>query len=282
MIGFMMGSYVFIRTNYLVFVTLTTPYVLLLFHLLYPIDFRTVLTDRVFDTAIGSGIAFLANILIIPSWEHERITDFMTAALEANAAYFRDVASAFLGKPASVHQYKLSRKNAFVALANLSDAFGRMLSEPRRQQKRIREMNQFVVANHMLTSHTATLAYYVSSRAARYGDPAYQPLVEHISCRLERAVAILQDKTLPESPVATKEDLRLLNDRLNKLMEQRKAELGGLVTTGDEIRRQLSEFKPVADQFNFILKVVSEIEKLSPPLHTALTTEQEVGYNPLF
>ncbi|MBS1663542.1 MAG: FUSC family protein [Bacteroidetes bacterium] len=282
MILFMIGTYVFIRTNYLVCVTLMTPYVLLLFHLLYPTDFRTILSDRVIDTIIGSALAFLANILIIPSWEHERITDYMTAALEANAAYFRDVASAFLGKPASVHQYKLSRKQAFVALANLSDAFGRMLNEPRRQQKKITEMHQFVVANHMLTSHTATLAYYVGRLAARHGDPAYRPLVDHIDCLLGKSVAILQDKELPEPSTATKEDLRLLNDRLNKLMEQRKAELEGRVTTGEDTRKELSEFKPMADQFNYILKDVSEIEKLSTPLHVGLTSEQEVGYTPLF
>src|ERR1700744_678445 len=97
-----------------------TPYVFLIFHLLYPSNFRIILSDRVIDTAIGSVIAFLANILIIPSWEHERIIDFMTAALQANIDYFRDIAGAFVGRPATVQQYKLSRKKAFVALANLS------------------------------------------------------------------------------------------------------------------------------------------------------------------
>jgi len=266
MILFMIGTYVFIRTNYLVCVTLMTPYVLLLFHLLYPTDFHSILSDRVIDTMIGSVISFLANILIIPSWEHERITDFMTAAIEANTAYFRDVAGAFLGKASSIQQYKLSRKNAFVALANLSDAFGRMLSEPRRQQKRIAEMHQFVVSNHMLTSHTATLAYYVEPLAAKYADQAYQPLVQDIISRLDRSVAILQDKIVPAAPVANKDDLRMLNDRVNVLMGQRKAELDGVVTAGSETRRQLSELKPIADQFNFIVKVVGDMEKLSASL----------------
>jgi uncharacterized membrane protein (TIGR01666 family) len=282
MILFMIGTYVFIRTNYLVCVTLMTPYVLLLFHLLYPTDFHSILSDRVIDTIIGSVISFLANILIIPSWEHERITDFMTTAVEANATYFKDVARAFLGKPSPIQQYKLSRKNAFVALANLSDAFGRMLSEPRRQQKRIAEMHQFVVSNHMLTSHTATLAYYVEPLAAKYADPAYEPLLQDIVLRLERAVAILQDKTIPGSPVVNKEELRVLNDRVNALMEQRKAELDGVAPAGSEVRRRLSEFKPIADQFNFIVKVAADIEKLSAPLHTALASSQEVGYTPLF
>ena len=55
-------------------------------------------------------------------------------------------------------------------------------------------------------------------------------------------------------------------EKTNVLMEQRKAELGGVVTPGSETRRQLSEIKPIADQFNFIMKVVGDIEKLSASL----------------
>ncbi|HXO75818.1 MAG TPA: hypothetical protein VN824_11295, partial [Puia sp.] len=158
----------------------------------------------------------------------------------------------------------------------------RMLSEPRRQQKRIAEMHQFVVANHMLTSHTATLAYYINPYAAKYADMVYEPLVDDIVHRLERAVAILGDKALPDTPGSRKEELRILNDRVSVLMEQRKGELGGLLAPAGDTRRQLSEFKPIADQFNFIVKVSADIEKLSAPLHIAITSPQEVGYNPLF
>ncbi|HVU98869.1 MAG TPA: FUSC family membrane protein [Puia sp.] len=244
MFGFMIMTYVFLRTNYLIAVIMTTPYVLLLFHLLYPTDFRTILADRVIDTVIGSGISFVASLLIIPRWEHERISDFMSAALEANIAYFRDVAGSFLGRPATVHQYKLSRKNAFVALANLSDALSRMLSEPRRQQKSITEMHQFVVSNHMLTSHIATLAYYMDPYAAQYADKAYEPVVEDIVFRLERSVDVLEDKNTAMPRPPAKELLLALNQKA----------------------QASKDFKPVVDQFNFISKVTADLAKISPAL----------------
>ena len=247
---FMIGTYVFLRTNYLVAVIMTTPYVLLLFHLLYPTDFRTILADRVIDTVIGSAISFMASLLIIPTWEHERISDFMSAALEANTAYFRDVAGAYLGKPVTVHQYKLSRKNAFVGLANLSDALSRMLSEPRRQQKNITEMHQFVVSNHMLTSHIATLAYYMDPYAARYADTAYEPVVEDIICRLERSADVLEDKTTAVPKPPAKELLLVMNQKA----------------------QASNDFKPVVDQFNFISKVTADIAKISPVLALRATT----------
>lgn len=264
MIAFMVGTYVFLRTNYLVCVTLMTPYVLLLFHLLYPHDFRTILSDRVIDTAIGSAIAFLANIFLVPSWEHERIRDNMIAVIAANADYFRDISGAFLGRPASVGRYKLSRKNAFVALANLSDAFNRMLTEPRRQQRHTGRMHEFVVSNHMLTSHIATLSYYVLPAPAKYADPAYQPVIDGVITRLENAVALLQEKTDINFPEATasKEELRILNEKVGAWIDQRKKELDrGILDS--ETRRQLSELKPVVDQFNFIAKVSGDIGRLS-------------------
>jgi uncharacterized membrane protein (TIGR01666 family) len=248
MILFMIGTYVFLRTNYLVCVILMTPYVLLLLHLLYPSNFQSVITDRVIDTLIGSGISFLASIFIIPSWEHERIVDYMTAALRTNIAYFRDVAGSFTGNPVPVQQYKLSRKHAFVALANLSDAFGRMLSEPRRQQKMTANMHQFVVFNHMLTSYIATLAYYEKPLALKYADPSYRPVVENIIRVLETAAAILQGGS--SGPVsATVPGAALAAVPVKITFPAREGE------------RTMT--KPVEDQFAFIAKVSQDIRKIS-------------------
>ena len=241
MILFMIGTYVFLRRNYLVCVTLMTPYILLLFHLLYPVNFKSIAGDRVIDTLIGSGISFLASIFIIPSWEHQRIIDSMIAAVKTNIAYFRDVAGAFAGRSVTVQEYKLSRKHAFVALANLSDAFSRMLQEPRRQQKKIEQMHQFVVASQMLTSYIATLAYYEKPLASRYADPSYQPVVDRIAAYLDEAALILEN-----GGVSGKLSLPPRKD-------------------GPEMA------KPIQDQFGFIGKVAGDILRLSPMLHEALT-----------
>jgi len=272
MILFMIGTYVFIRTNYLISVTVMTPYVLLLFHLLYPTDFRTILSDRVIDTAIGSVLAFLANIFIVPSWEREQIGDHMVKIIEANTAYFRDVAGAFIGRPVQVAQYKLSRKEAFVALANLSDAFGRILSEPRGKREEAGKMHQFVVSNHMLTSHIATLAYYAIPEPQKVADPPiYQPVVNEIIARLENTIVWVKGEVADGRNIATvtaddaKEGLRILNDRVNSLVERRKAELIRSVIDSDT-RKQLSGLKPMVDQFNFIAKVTVNIERLSKEL----------------
>lgn len=284
MILLMIGTYVFLRTNYLICVTMTTPYVLLLFHLLYPNDLRSILSERVIDTAIGSAIAFIANIFIVPSREREQITSYMIRIIEASSAYFREVSGAFLGKPAMVAQYKLSRKHAFVALANLSDAFNRILSEPGNKRKLADRMHQFVVSSHMLTSHIATLAYYASPLPEKYADPAYQPIINVLLTRMEHTIASLEEPPplvegtsgwppsddAPSDALSTaKEALRVLNEKMNNLVIQRKIELEKGIIESDT-RRQLSAFKPVVDQFNFIAKVTADIEKLSYALQPGM------------
>jgi len=262
MIVFMIGAYSFMRTKYMVFVMLMTPYILLLFYLLYPHDFRAIISDRLIDTVIGSAIAFLANILIVPAWEHERFIDYVTKMIAENTNYFRDVAAAFTGRAVTATQYKLSRKHALVALANLSEAFNRMLSEPKNKQKNIRTMNQFVVLNHMFNSHVATLASFGQALTLKYQSDRYLPIIHTVVIRMKNAIRVLEQKPVQEESAIDKEQLRLLNDDLNQLIHQRKRELEqGLVETST--KTQLRELKFMIDQFNFITKTAADIEKLS-------------------
>ena len=117
----MIGTYSLMRINYMISVIFMTPYILLLFHLLSNASFTTIIEDRIGDTAIGFVIAFIANLLLLPAWEHEKMGNYMQQAINSNKIYFRDVAAAFTGNPVTNIIYKISRKNAFVALANLSD-----------------------------------------------------------------------------------------------------------------------------------------------------------------
>ena len=111
--------------------------------------------------------------------------------------------------------------------------------------------------------------------------PAYN--IWEAAYRLEQTVNLLEDRQPLRRQTANKEALRVLNDRVNVLMERRRAEMDGRIPADSEARQRLREFKPIVDQFNFIGKVTTDIGKVSEPLHLALTAQQqEVGINPLF
>jgi uncharacterized membrane protein (TIGR01666 family) len=264
MIVFMIATYTFLRTRYLISIVFMTPYILLLFHFLAPHDFKSIFSDRLIDTVIGSAIAFLANAFILPAWEHEQVTEYMAHMLEDNSRYFSDVTSMLSGKEVSVNDYKLSRKNAFVSLANLSDAFNRMLSEPKNKQKNVRELHQFVVSNHMLTSHIAALAYYAN--AIHESPPEdYSAYTHIITSKLDNAKAVLLHQPRKKDISSFRERFEMLNKKINELTEKRKEELNNGITVSNT-RKKLSAIKPVADQFNFINKIANDLEKLSSAL----------------
>lgn len=264
MLVLMVGTYSLLRTHYMISVIFMTPYILLLFHLLSNANFETIIIDRVTDTAIGSAIAFLANLILLPAWEHEQINNYMQQVLRGNKNYFMDIAVAFIGKPVTVTTYKVSRKNAFVALANLSDAFTRMLSEPKSKQKNIKPLHQFVVLNHMLTSHIATLSYYVKPLSEKYASADFTPLINNIAARLDDAEKLI---TSTETPVTSVEagQQNHVQQRVEALLETRRTELQQGITES-ETRKTLSEIKPIADQFNFIANIAADLRKISAQL----------------
>jgi len=258
----MAAAYSFLRRQYFVSMTLMTLYLLLMFHLLDPADFNAILQDRVVDTVIGSALAFIFSYLLSPVWEHEQIDDFMVRVIKDNQEYYESVVVAFTGTPAGYNNTNVKRKDSWVSLANLSDAFNRMLSEPKSKQRNIRHIHQFVVSNHMLASHVATLAYYADKLQPEYISDDYQPLIKASIRSLKRAGATLEGK--PESGLSDVDQgqVSVLDKKVNALMVKRQEELAnGQFETAT--RKQLSEFKSITDQFYFIYKTTTDIDKIS-------------------
>jgi uncharacterized membrane protein (TIGR01666 family) len=266
MVLFMAGSNVFLRKDYLLGVGLMTPYILIFFHLLKPADFQSLLIDRIVDTIIGSAIAFITTIAIVPEWEHKTIRSFMIPMLEHNKQYFEVIANAFLSRqPVQVNDLQKARKNALVSLANLSDAFNRMLSEPKSKQKEIEHLHQFVVLNHRLTSHIATLYYYEQAQLSLSEPIDITQVTFDIHSKLDTARLLLQNEVKNGKSLPEKESLNELYEEVNALMMKRREELkGGQLETST--KKTLSELKSVIDQFKFIYKISADLKKISTAL----------------
>ncbi|MEO6315676.1 MAG: FUSC family membrane protein [Chitinophagaceae bacterium] len=261
MLVLMMGTYSFVRTNYLLAVIFMTPYILLLFHLLNSGgQFSTIITDRIIDTVIGSAIAFAANFFLLPAWEHEQIKKYQAAAIEAGLDYYKSVSQTFTGAAITDTQFRLSRKQAFVALANLSDAFSRLLSEPKSKQRNALQIHQFVVLAHTLTSHIATLAHFSKILAAKYQSQDFMPIIAETTANLEAAAHQNEQQSAAATVGSIQAGAFLPALHIKELVAKRNAELQqGLVATDTRLR--LSELKPIVDQFQFISSIAADIRK---------------------
>ncbi len=254
----MIATYSLIRINYLVAVIFMTIYIIIAFHFLKSGNIKDVLQDRLIDTAIGSIISFVILYLIPPKWEHENIRTLCMEAINANKNYYNYIARAFTGQVLITQQYKLKRKATYVALANLGDAFQRMLNEPKSKQQKGEDLHQLIVSNHVLISHIASLSAYREEYAAQYALAAFQPVIDLTIAQLEASEKILddsEDKSIADSTANVID----VDDIMQTPLHQAK-----LASEGTELR--FSYFKTISDQFEIILRVAGDIKGICKKL----------------
>jgi len=258
----MTAGYSFIRWKYPVGVVFITLYLLFMFHILEPGDFNDVIEERVIDTLLGSLIGFLGSFLFPPIWERQQIGKLVQKVVIDIASYFESVATVFTGQPYDREASKLKRKQAWVSLANVSDAFSRMLSEPKSKRRDTREFHRFVVSSHMIVSHMATLSYYADTLRPEYISEDYQPLIDASLTELQSA-ARLFDNPEYNIPARTGDNPQArLDKKINALMQTRQQELERGQLESD-IKRYFSNFKSITDQFYFVYKTSQDLVRIS-------------------
>lgn len=261
----MIGAYSFLKINYFVASTGITLYVLLWFNFLNPQHITAVLQDRVIDTVIGSVIAYFISSYVLPVWEHTQIKQYMKEALDANRKYFDNVSTIFTGVSLNIGELKLHRKEAIIAMANLSDNFQRMLSEPKKQQVKMEEHHQFVATSHMLTSYIASLSTYAQTVGQNYLSEEFKPMIRQIDRQFETAIKVIEGEQHIGNEVI-KESLPQ-NQKLIELLAIRKKELkemGIEKSTQSPARKALSDFKTINGLFELISTItIDEIKILN-------------------
>jgi uncharacterized membrane protein (TIGR01666 family) len=265
MIAMMIVAYSLLKVNYAVSIAGLTIYLLLSFHFLYPLGLNSLLYDRVIDTVIGSVIAYIVAYFVLPAWEYEQIERLMVASLQADRNYFQAVARTFTGNAPDLTSYKVARKEAFVTLANLSDNFQRMLSDPKNQQPNLPLYHQFVTADHMLTSHIATLSNNAQEfgKANQHSD--FQPLINSVDKTFESIDLAADGQGAAQAEIQASPVLQ----RVKRLIEQRKKDLQqGLETTPAETRKTLSELVTITDEFRLINTVAADAVKIFREIKT--------------
>ncbi|MBD0376596.1 MAG: FUSC family protein, partial [Flavisolibacter sp.] len=182
MVLMMLGTYSLQRVKYFLSIIFMTPFILILFHFL-GIGFMGIIKERIIDTLIGCVIAFSAGYLLFPEWESKQLNTYLLNMLQANSDYLSKIVQYIYGKPFTITEYKLARKEVYVHSANLSSAFQRMLSEPKSKQKNAQVVHQFVVLNHTLFSNIAALASTITAHAQKiYPESVKQSAHKALNC----------------------------------------------------------------------------------------------------
>ena len=267
----------FLKANYFWAVFFMTIYIFLSFNFLHPGNVNMIFKDRIFDTAIGGLVAFGVSYFILPVWEHTQNLDLMKKAAKSNLRYFNAVMDFFSAENIIMEEYKLKRKDAIIDLANLSDNFQRMISDPKNQRKKLENIHQFVNTSHLITAYIASFSQY-SKSAKKYPEIDFESWNRKISAELLRTSLILEQKKFHEN--IREESALQPEDSVQKLMEIRKKEI-----TENEISNlrdpnritHLTELKNLQEILELIYDVAKEqrkgAEKLEPETQSTMVKQ---------
>lgn len=263
----MVIAYSFLKVNYYISSICITLYVLLSLHLLSNTDFKVLITDRIEDTFIGCVIAFVASLTVLPLWEYEHMNKLIGDILQSNSEYFKAVSQTFLSGKTDVQLYKPARKNAFVALSNLSDNFQRMISEPLTKTELKKSYHQFVSSSYIMLSQIASLSSYAQRVGSQYVSTDFQSLINMVGNKLDKAKRVYEETEISESNPDN--DQYPIRQQLNMLFEERRNEIKkGIDEPSKSVRRKLSDLKSIHDRFDMIgtiaedeIKILKKIKK---------------------
>ncbi|MBC8052807.1 MAG: FUSC family protein [Sphingobacteriaceae bacterium] len=244
---FMIGAYSFQRLNYVVSVLFMTPFILIMFSFIGFGDLNIV-RERIIDTFIGSSIALIASYFIFPSWEYPMLKGYMRRLLLANYNYLHDVAEGLTGRGFNITEYKLIRKELYLSSAAMGSALQRMLSEPKNKQRNVREVNKFIVLNHMLSSYIATLVATLRGGETKQVNPVHIKSIRKALYQLYEAIHVLKydEEKLEVPEIRVSEPfLKVIEDTIDSKL----------------ITEQLGFVNNVAGD---LLKICSEMERSTP------------------
>ena len=120
-------------------------------------DSGVLLVPRLVDTAIGSVIAGLAVLLVLPHWQARRINELAAAALRGHAGYLRQIVAQYRSGARDHLDYRLARRNDHNADAALSTAVSDMFREPGYVRPRAGVALRFLIRSHTLLSYLSAL-----------------------------------------------------------------------------------------------------------------------------
>lgn len=154
---FMVGGYSFLRSNYFVYITFLTSYILIFYGFEGEIGSNLV-GERVLDTLIGSALALAGDLFLFPNWEYMRAGTHIAKVVTADANWLAQSMSRLIGTAATVDEYRPSRTRALAFAAGLTNAYQNMAAEAKWKRIHSGDTKEFILMNYQLSCLIASLA----------------------------------------------------------------------------------------------------------------------------
>ncbi|ATA67473.1 FUSC family protein [Capnocytophaga cynodegmi] len=248
--GLMQENYMYAS----IFITITA---IFMFALISP-DVYSVIHDRLLDTAIGVGLAFVANYVLFPTWESRTYQEVVQKSIKTNIDYLQQVKIVFNENQGVTNEYKVSRKEAFLALSNLNAAFQRMLQEPKSKQDDNTSIYEIIVIQQSFLASVASLGVRLKSKKVTFPKEIFNRAIDSLTSLLKRALEPLVN----DISIQVEENefsLEELNQEMQKIIEQQQS----LSSSSNDLLPVVSmrEVHLYWEQFNYLFGLVKNLEQ---------------------
>ncbi|MBP7356828.1 MAG: FUSC family protein [Cloacibacterium sp.] len=262
----LMLTFSLLKDKYAWAVFFMTVYIFLIFDFMKPGNFNDIFLERLFDTLIAAVIVFLVSYLVLPVWEHQKNKTLILKYIKANDKYFNRIIDILNQKNIEIQDYKMSRKEAIISLANLSDNFQKMLSDPKDQQKNLENIHLFVTTAHLFTAYVASLSQY-ALKGENYSEIDLSGWKNKINNELIIAKSILENEK-PEEKNTLSSEISTA-DQVDELLEKRKKEIREeefLDRRDPKVISHLTELKNIKELLELIYNEAREQRKIAKKL----------------
>lgn len=203
---------------------------------------------RLLDTVLGCTLAVGAVALILPEWQGRRLHQVMAAALNRSAAYLAEIIAQYHSGKRDDLPYRIARRNAHNADAELSSTLTGMLGEPGRYHVPAEAAYRFLCASHTLLGYVSALGAHREKVSAWQTDAPICRRETRIQERLKAIAAALAARSAvpPESSDAAHASTDPYQLHLPENLSDAERRLQRQL---DQIETQLPELGQLADGF---------------------------------
>ncbi|QDO93995.1 hypothetical protein FNB79_08365 [Formosa sediminum] len=259
----LMFGFALIQQNYRVGATFITTYIIFVYALLDP-NAMTVVKFRVIDTLIGALISFCATYFLWPNWEYKNLDDVIESVIKNNTIYLVATKNLYHSKNTDNINYKVPRKEAFLAVANLNAAFQRMTQDPKSKQIELDLIYNIVTLNHTFLAAIASLGSFIQNHDTRDASKQFDMFINHIKTNLDYTLALLTKQTpqplTNNTNISEAEDILLYN--FQKLSKKRNKEIEAGKTVIDKaLLNDLQEAYLVYNQLLWLKGLSENLKK---------------------
>lgn len=249
--------------NAAVFITLNVVFVFAIFE---P-NILSVIQYRIIDTLIGASLSFVAIYFLWPSWQVQNIHEYFRKAIQSNQLFLKEIALFYHNKGEVSTKYKLCRKEAFLAIAELNAAFQRLNQDPKSKQLEISTIYEITVFNNTFLSSLTSLGTFFRNNKTSSVPLEFDTYIENIYNNLENVIEILDEKEdrTEISKLSILEAENIYEEAFNKLSNKRDEEIAmgeeHSVKTGAQLKETLLVSEQVKWLNNLSEKLIYAVKK---------------------